>query len=326
MKKALIASLCIALAVLLASCSFGAPAIYPNSEKYTAGNASFTEKIEKIDVDWSNGELIIIQADTDKVTLEEECTQSLSDEEKVHWMLDGTTLRVKFCKSGTMINPTAEKKLTVTVPKDPSLLSLDASCASASLSAALSGADEINLSSASGEITAKLGGTDTVNMSSASGKIMTELSDTAAVSISSSSGAMSVVASQADSLSLSSASGEIELNMAGEVSSLEIDSASGDVTVNGEAAKKAVLESSSGKISASFEKTPDTLEIGTSSGDVSLTLPEDASFKAEIDTASGAFECEFPTVRKGDTYICGDGKSEISFDTASGDINIYKAD
>ena len=259
-----------------------------NAENYTAGNAQIKDPVENLDIEWASGELNIVRGDVGAILLEETYNGDLPDEKKMHWWLDGTTLRVRFDMTLSLgININTNKKLTVTLPKDLKLKDLDVDVASASVKAQEIIAETADLDTASGEIAASFK------------EAMKEVK-------------------------IDTASGAISTEFAGAVESLDMDAASGVLKVDAaDLVKKVKMDSASGDVIANFGKTPESLDIDTASGKVEIGVPSDADFSLEVDTASGDFNSEIPFSIKGDRYICGSGQASFMIDTASGDVEIH---
>lgn len=297
---------------------------YPNGQNYTAGSeASFSAPIDAIDVDWPAGAVKIAYHEKETVELCETVTGSVepAEDEIMHYWLDGTTLRVKFAASGRTLLIMPQKELTILLPRSLMLdrLSVDVASAEADIrtdarktivqaasgevTLALSDGESVDVSTASGAVSAKLAQMADVSIDTASGKITLDASQvTGAVELDSASGDMTLTVGTAKRLTAETSSGEIEL-AAGEISEVSFDSASGDIR-------------------AVFTAMPRDCEIDTASGGIRLTLPKDASFVAEVDTASGDFDCEFAVVRKGNRYTCGTGEARLELESASGNIRV----
>lgn len=108
------------------------------------------------------------------------------------------------------------------------------------------------------------------------------------------------------SFEIETASGEAELNCS--ILYLEFDSASGDLTLNSSVA-------------------PEKMDVSTASGSSYISIPADAQFTLNYDTASGEQTIDgFAGSLHKEQFICGDGSGDYSFDTASGDVSfsVYK--
>lgn len=309
MKKTIIIVLVCLLALGLSACSFSIGALYPDGEKYTAGDAVITDKVETLLVDWSSGSVTIEPGDGDAIELCETGNKPVKAEEQMQYYLDGTTLHVRFCAPGKLtVGIMPEKNLHVTLPKDLVLRELDVSTASAALNVTDLRAERMKLGTASGEVSGSVAYAGELRIGTASGEVKL------------------ATPGEVGTIDADTASGDIELTTSGEVGTIKTDTASGAVSITAESVRELDMESASGRQDVVLAKMPQECEMDSASGEVTLTLPADAEFTAEVDTASGDFDCEFPTVLHGDTYICGGGGAELSFDTASGDISILKKD
>ncbi len=126
---------------------------------------------------------------------------------------------------------------------------------------------------------------------------------------------------------------------------LEIDAVSADMKLDGLFGKELELVTVSGKIEGvalSFDKievesvsgnvelaladacVPKAIDCDSVSGNVTLRLPSDAGFTAEIDSVSGDFRSNFATVAEGKNKFraAGQGDTEISLDSVSGDLHV----
>ncbi len=88
---------------------------YDHASSYTAGNASLSaERIREIEIGWISGSVTVESYDGDQVILSE--NEQPEEAMKLHWWLDGKTLRVEYCAEGSH-KGAAEKELRVQVPK-----------------------------------------------------------------------------------------------------------------------------------------------------------------------------------------------------------------
>lgn len=118
-KIASLAATAAALCIILAACSDEiemkdlAPIdyTYENSDLYNAGATEITG-VTDFDIDWSSGDIQIFCNTGTAVSIREESSDSLSEEEQMQWWLDGAILHVRNCSSG-QIDPS--KKVTKTL-------------------------------------------------------------------------------------------------------------------------------------------------------------------------------------------------------------------
>lgn len=288
----------------LTGCAASKAAMYPDGEKYSVGDARIEEKVERLALDWTSGEVHIQTHAQSTVLIEEKVSSSVRDELRVHWWLDGTTLRVKFCASGQGLRPlgNVRKELTVTVPESVVLEQAEISAASADVTAEGLRAGELKASTASGAMSLNAEA-ERIDLSSASGDISLTQSG------------------RAESIRVSSASGRqvARLSAVGEA---RFDAASGGIEVTAEAADSIRAETASGGVRLELAGMPAECSVRTTSGGVELRLPEDAGFTAQVETTSGDLESEYALKKSGETYICGDGSARIEIHTTSGDVSV----
>ena len=138
-----------------------------------------------------------------------------------------------------------------------------------------------------------------------------------------------------DSIEIDSSSGTITGRKL-TADTLTVDSASGDIYLDGNF-KTAGFDVSSGNVQLKNGILPDKIDIDSSSGDIEIYLPyykddeksnEESGFTVNYSKASGDINSEFPVQGAFDSgdgkAIYGNGKSEITVDIASGDVEIKK--
>ena len=311
MKKVKVFAAAAALAVLtihgLTGCAARGLNTYPEGEKYSVGDAVFTEPIESIDVEWQSGSVRIATHAEDTVLLTEETETILTDDLRVHWWQDGATLRVRFTASGarTELLGMYRKELTLTVPETAVFQSVSLDSASARVSADKLTSDVVSISAASGAIDAVCDAQH-ILLNTASGDVSLQQTGFAdEVNISTTSGSIDARLERADALHLRSASGAVYAE-ADEVNDLAVKTTSGRIDC-----RLRALSSGSTALSST-------------SGAVALTLPEDAGFLARVRTGSGSFRSDFAMRKDGEVYHCGDGSADVDIKTASGSIDLCR--
>ena len=304
MKKILYSILLLFVLCLFSACggiSFGS--VYPNGDSYTVGNAEFSAEVDTLYIDWSAYSVSLVPADTETISISEKANRTLSDEEAVHWLLDGKTLRVEYCASGAVLPSDTKKELTVTYPASVRWKTLEIGTASADIVTGDLSAETVSLSTASGSIRVPLLAADTAEFSTASGNITAALDG--------------VSVCRADS-----ASGDITLT--GSADKIDASAASGSCSFSAEIHDPLECSTASGDVSLSAAVLPRSTTVSTASGSVSLYFPENAGFTLSYSTASGDFSTELPAVLKEDVCVCGDGAAKIDISTSSGDISVSK--
>lgn len=268
--------------------SFGASTnyTYKAADKYVAGDREISDKIETIEIDYLSGDVKIVQADTDSISIKESANKKVSDDLKVHTWVEGSTLHVRYCDSSKKINLTnLDKKLEITIPDDVQYKNLIIDMASGSVDAECD-AKDYDLSAASGDIVLKQSG-------------------------------------ESDKIKIDTASGGIAVTM-DTADKVDVSAASGDILVNAVKVDDFTADTASGSNEYHFENVPEKSDIQSASGSVKVFLPEDADLTAFIDTASGDITYDFAFEKNGDDYVCGKGSNKMKVDTASGDVKIKK--
>jgi DUF4097 and DUF4098 domain-containing protein YvlB len=271
---------------------------YPNAEKYHTGAFTYNAAdIKAVEVYWRSGEVEITESDKAKLHVRESGGE-LPEGTAMHHFLDDSVLRIRFCKSGAKIVVDAtDKHLSLEVPKgiDISIHTTSALVKAVDLNqnsvliAALSGSTELGIVTA-----------DTIDLSSSSGSIHAD-------SIS------------AQSLKCSAASGAVDIG-AVSTQTLECSTSSGGVTMHGITAETAKITASSGSVELALTKVP-SAEIYTSSGTVNLALGNGGA-EVLYTSSSGKLLTDHAYDRKGDLYVFGEGTSNITVETASGNLKI----
>ncbi len=104
-----------------------------------------------------------------------------------------------------------------------------------------------------------------------------------------------------------------------------VETVSADVIYNNGYIDELDIEGVSGDIEIKQTVCPH-YDLETVSGEIVLTLPSDASFRAEFDSVSGDFFTTFDVTANGDEYICAGGTDEINIDTVSGNARVLKGE
>ena len=305
-KKIVFGALISAAMMCLCGCSAGfingSTVKYSNADKYTAGDREITDKIDKLDIDWPTGKITVSASDSKDVSIKETSKNELDDKYKVHSWAEGSTLHIRFCKSGERCDE--DKTLEISVPKDTDFRDISVDCSSADATVEGLSSVKVSMDASSGNMTYN-GSADSFSADTSSGNIS--------------------FSGEASEISAECSSGEVSIEQTGKADSISAETSSGDIKISAEHTDKLSVDSSSGDKVIRLAEMPSDTSIEASSGDIELYLPENADFTAEIDTASGDIDYELPMSKKGDdTYICGSGTNELSIDTSSGDVKILK--
>ena len=266
------------------SCSV--PVRYSNADKYTAGNFTYeSDKVEKVEIEWMSGGIKLLNG-KGTLSVTESGSDELSEDEQMHWWIDGKTLKIKFCKSGYQYNLTDafnnKKELTVELPD---FVDLDIDVASGKVSAEnMLNLGKFKLDTASGGSDIRFLSAKEVKVDAASGKTaFGEVTVSAAFNVNTASGGLTV-----DRIS------------AGEI---DVDSASGGITIGIDTVEKIKIDSASGSIK------------------LKLNQPERGA-TVRCDKVSGSFNLQLPYEKDGETYRIGLGATDIKISVASGSITI----
>lgn len=275
-----------------------------------------SEDIRKIDISWLSGG-VSVQAvgQTSQITVQEEATTALTEEEKLVCAVDGDTLRIRFMSDARRDSFEGEKFLTVSLPwelvKNAHFEEID-----------------IETTSAYAYVSAD---TQKIKLSTVGGDARVMCANCPEVEIETTSGNAGVVDGTWARVDISTLSGAIEL--AGEAENAEIETASGKVDIAG-ALGALDFESVSGNLILATERAL-RLDAETESGSIYLTLPAQDGFTLDYETKSGAFRSAL-TEREGALITClddhathysvpaldGGAVSELTIETMSGEVTI----
>lgn len=275
-----------------------------------------SEDIRKIDISWLSGG-VSVQAvgQTSQITVQEEATTALTEEEKLVCAVDGDTLRIRFMSDARRDSFEGEKFLTVSLPwelvKNAHFEEIDIETTSA-YAYVSADAQKIKLSTVGGDARVMCANCPEVEIETTSGNAGVVDGTWARVDISTLSGAIEL-AGEAENAEIETASGKVDI--AGALGALDFESVSGDLILATERALR--------------------LDAETESGSIYLTLPAQDGFTLDYETKSGAFRSAL-TEREGALITClddhathysvpaldGGAVSELTIETMSGEVTI----
>lgn len=274
-----------------------------------------SEEIRRLDISWLSGG-VSVQAvgQTSQITVQEDATTALTEEEKLVCAVDGDTLRIRFMSDARRDSFEGEKFLTVSLPwelvKNAHFEEIDIETTSA-YAYVSADAQKIELSTLSGDARVMCANCPEVEIETTSGNAGVVDGTWARVDISTLSGAIEL-AGDAESAEIETTSGKVDI--AGALGALDFESVSGDLTLSSERALR--------------------LDAETTSGAVRLYLPELNGFDLDFSSTSGALETDL-TGREGTMIACGDRftrysvpaleggeTSELAVKTVSGGLQI----
>ena len=275
-----------------------------------------SEDIRKIDISWLSGG-VSVQAvgQTSQITVQEEATTALTEEEKLVCAVDGDTLRIRFMSDARRDSFEGEKFLTVSLPwelvKNAHFEEIDIETTSA-YAYVSADAQKIKLSTVGGDARVMGATCPTVKIETVNGSVGVVDGTWARVDISTLSGAIEL-AGEAENAEIETASGKVDI--AGALGALDFESVSGNLILATERALR--------------------LDAETESGSIYLTLPAQDGFTLDYETKSGAFRSAL-TEREGALITClddhathysvpaldGGAVSELTIETMSGEVTI----
>ncbi len=260
---------------------------YENGQYYKSGNFDFNSyQIDEIDISWPYGSVVInTNSDSNYGYIRENSTSSL-ESEKLHYLLDGRKLYIKYCASGYPLASYSERKtLYLTLPS--TLLSnVKITTTYASVLATASNFDSLNIKSNSGYISLNnIILKNNLLVSTQSGQI--DLKNSTVISktlLNTASGKITIDDLKGQNLEIESSSGSIGLSNLGLYSNLQINSSSSSIEINNSFFNSGIIDTKSGssKLISSLFKSFDY-----KADSASLTLDGIPSFKLYFNTMSG---------------------------------------
>lgn len=283
MKRFLALVLLAAMLLSGTGCSCSGSAVYANANSYTAGDAVVpANAVKAVVIDWASGD-VILKNGTGELHISESGGDSLAEKDRMHWWLDGDTLRIHYCASGHMTTVRSDQKcLTVELP------------------------DFVDL-----------------DIDIASGKVYAEnLLNLGVFRLDTASGGADISGFTAKEARIDSASGALSFGGVTVTDAFNVDTASGALTVERLFAGSVTVDSASGGVSLGLFDVG-KVSIDTASGDVRLKLANVISgARIRFDPASGRFRSDLPHTQDGKTYVIGLGVINVFVDTASGDLTV----
>ena len=273
-------------ALLLCGC-FGCSLIskvmrYANADKYTAGGFTYeASAVTRIELDWTAGG-VTLKNGTGTLSVSESGGDALAVSERLHWWLDGTTLRIKYCESGfSHLIQAKQKHLYLELPESV----------------------DLKIDVASGDI-----GADTLCVKT--------------LDVDKASGGMRIASLTADEAEIDSASGGIELGTVAVRGRFSVNTASGGLTVERISAKTVGIDTASGGVSLGLDTVGTVDIDAASGRTRLKLLDAGRGATIRLKKLSGSFDCKLPMTAEGKSFIIGNGETQISIDTASGGVTI----
>ena len=272
---------------------------YKDANKYSVGSFNYqSDKVRKVCIDYVFGDVTLVQSSNRTLNVTEPAGK-LSDDQKVHWYLDGSTLYIRFCKSGYIGTfPDNSKKISIEIPFG---IELEVGITSGDVKFATDvEATEVSLGATSGDFKVKTIRTGNFQTGCTSGNIHIDALYATKASFGSTSGNTEVDLIQAETIKFGSTSGNTSL---GNINAHEVSGAG-----------------TSGNIILSFGYC-EKLEIGCTSGNVRIEKLPSNGATITYEKTSGSLKADNYTV-KGGKMVYGDGGCEMKIVTTSGDLTI----
>lgn len=186
---------------------------YPNADKYLIGEGDISTEINDIDIDWISGNVIIEPYEGDSIKIVETASRKLTKDEEVRYFVDGTTLRIKFCKSGHRILGVLNKIVTLKVPADVYYSSIKTETVSANIDANALKANRVIFETVSGKVKISCNDVQTISAKTVSGGMEITSNSLETVAASSTSGKINITTKDASRIDASTVSGSVKLNI-----------------------------------------------------------------------------------------------------------------
>ena len=144
---------------------------YDNADSYTTGSGRTSGSIRNLEIDWISGNVDISYGKGDEIILEETSKDEITDEQIMRWLVEDSTLHIKFCKAGKINVNNCDKTLKLTLPKGLKLREAEIETVSADVKASELYVKDVDFETVSGSVEAKLYGVRSVDADSVSGDI-----------------------------------------------------------------------------------------------------------------------------------------------------------
>ena len=254
--------------------------------------------VDKVCIDYVSGDVTLVQSANRTLNVTENDNR-LSDDQKVHWYLDGKTLFIRFCKSGYSGKfPNNSKKISIEIPFD---IELEVGITSGDVTFATDvEARNVSLGATSGDFKVKAIRTGDFQMGSTSGNVSMDALYVTKASFGSTSGNTSVDLIHAETIKFGATSGNTVL---GNIYASDVNGAG-----------------TSGNITLSFEYC-ENLTIGCTSGNIRIEKIPSNGATIKYEKTSGTLKADGYMV-KDNRMVFGAGGCKMEIVTTSGDLII----
>lgn len=184
---------------------------YDDAARYAVGNFTYeAQNVTEVEIDWVGGSVEVEQSDGQTLTVSEDA-EGKAESERLHYYLDGTTLKIRYCESGlcSTIDGT-QKNLRVEIPVG---VDLDIDCESADVVTGALTVRELSVETKSGNITAEKWTAERIDADTKSGNITVGEVASASVGAGSVSGEIRLGVSKAGKTDVETTSGKVTLEL-----------------------------------------------------------------------------------------------------------------
>lgn len=282
MKKYLSLAMCLVL-VGACMCLVGCGTNYNyDASGFSVGETELTSAPDNIYIDWLGGSVKVEYHAADTVTLAE--SGAKNDDMRLRWKLtDDNSLFVKYCAPRSRVVVGVGKKLTLTLPENFRATNIEFDTVAASVTTAVLSVQKIKANTVSGNVLLWVANTQSVTVDTVSGRI--------------------------------------DVVQNGTADTIDVDTTSGTVAIQADNAKSVSVDTTSGSVSVAAKQS-DKISVDTTSGSVSLQIPQEVGFVATFATLSGKASGEAAYAVQDGKYVYGGGKTQISVNTVSGNLNL----
>ena len=154
------------------SMAAASPEAYSTAQPGTSVSVN-SKEVREMEINWAAGSILIQPADVEDITISESTPSS--EKYAMQWRHSGSKLSIDFCEDTTLhgfgIHTNLKKDLTILVPRDFALDSLEVDAASAKLKVQQLTIREVDINTASGECAFTDCALDELDVDTASGDI-----------------------------------------------------------------------------------------------------------------------------------------------------------
>ena len=215
--------------------------IYPDGDKYLAGNQTYSENISTLDVDWISGNVTLIEDENIEGVKIEEDTDLTKESEWVHSYLNDGVLKIKFFASGYHLNTRFTYKKDLTITYKPTLNNIKIELTSGKCTASKLSADKCVIDITSGTVNVGTIKADKVVSDQTSGRIEIDHIETKEFDSDMTSGTLKVGFTTLEKATFDMTSGSLNMTLPEDGGKVKVSKTSGSVTANRECTVKSGL-------------------------------------------------------------------------------------